>query len=51
MLQPGLAMQERSEYYIICVLLQVMIQVITMHSETPALKTRDLLAYIIEMPA
>lgn len=26
-------------------------QVIAMHSQTPTLKTRDLLAYIIEMPA
>lgn len=49
-------MQERSlcsaaPSYIICILLQVMMQVIAMHSQTPTLKTRDLLAYLIEMPA
>lgn len=37
--------------YIICILLQVVMQVIAMHSQTPTLKTRDPLAYIIEMPA
>lgn len=50
MSKPGLAMQERLLSYIILVL-QVMMQVSTMHSETPTLKTRDLLAYIMEMPA
>lgn len=44
--KPGLAIQERWLSYIICVL-QVMMQVSTVHSETPTL----LLAYIMEMPA
>lgn len=37
--------------YIICILLQVVMQVIALHSQTPTLKTRDPLAYIIETPA